>query len=108
VIWGEQVTTLHLALDDTEIMDIFSRVPGPAARGTDAKAAKPAGRTSLLDPKRAHLLSISIKSIKAPMAALLSALVSMDRSSLSSREVEVCRCATRGLYVCMRSFEEWR
>ncbi len=93
-----------MQLDDAEIIDIFSRVPGPAARpntGADSKSGKSAGRAALLDPKRAHLLSISIKSIKAPVVTLRESLLTMDRTNLTSRDVEVrWRCVSYKMGHC--------
>jgi hypothetical protein len=87
-IWN---MSMDLDIDDDVVLQVFSRdVARPAQPATTKKpsgGARPAA--SLIDGKRAHLLSIALKSIKAPLEAVREALATLDRSKLTTRDVEV-------------------
>ncbi len=101
-IWSEPAGAIAATIEDSEIQDIFSRVPGPVARPAagDSKG-KAAVRAALLDAKRAHLLSISIKSIKASPVTLKDSLLSLSRSQLTTRDVEARALVLLATFACL-------
>lgn len=78
---------LDLDIDDETMKQLFARQS--VRPGAKAKAKAAPKKESVLDGKRLHLTSITLKSAKLNQDAALMALLELDRSSLPLGNVEV-------------------
>ncbi len=89
---------LPFDVDGTAIEEVFSRLPDASARS--ARKAKASSSSGLINPKRAHLLSIAVKAMKVTPEVVKDCLFSLNKSLLTAKDVEVCGDVPSGGCCC--------
>ena len=89
-------------VDPAALEAVFSRIQEAKRAAAGRKAKKTV--SDLLEPKRSHLLSISLKSVRVPFEVVRDSLLTLDSSKLSAKDIEVgvrrlLRCACVCLFV---------